>query len=659
MNTWTINKLIQSSARLKSWRGNWANYRDLGTQVGEVKFIPFLGTRSLLINSQYIGVSQAPKHHNVNLFFEQCEILTEVPTDSSWRRDYFAVNYNGQIYYIKNLSASRNPVRIRCSCFTGDTKILLADGTSKPIADLVNTDFEVFAYNEVSHQFEIAKAFNCEKKKENAKLLKVTLDNGAEIKCTPDHRFLTRDGNWITADTLNVGTSLRALYYKEGMDLSTNSIIENHLNDDKYYVYVYLDPTKPGEYNYTTCSFNYEPIYVGKGCGRRFRSHLSLAKKNKGETHFIRRLRKILALGYEPIILQYACNLMENKAFDLERKLTEDIGLLVDSNGPLLNCRLGGEGGIGSVSAEKIRQTNLERGRYKEASKRMQINNPMFDKAVVEKTKETQRQLGLYSSEHMKKLSNARTSETFEKMIQTRIQNYPDAFKNWYEKGIEWRAEHIKNGTYHTQSQEWKNAQAKRSKQNWQDPELRKKMLQSAQLVKDAKRRHKEQFTLNTLTQLIRQDGFLDKQKYQELFKVDKKNLYSINTLETRPHNALIKQAKESAFFNHKVVSVEPIENADVYCLSVAGLMNFVIDTSDVNSMVISGVTVENCADFYYRWAWADFYGGNCLYGPSPKVYRPVAGSKRGPVNPNNVIGICKHVLGTVKGLEQKGIIKY
>lgn len=116
MNTWTINKLIQSSARLKSWRGNWANYRDLGTQVGEVKFTPFVGTKSCLVTAEYIGVSQAPKHHNVNLFFEQCEILTEAPTDSSWRRDYFAVNYNGQIYYIKNLSASRNPVRIRCSC---------------------------------------------------------------------------------------------------------------------------------------------------------------------------------------------------------------------------------------------------------------------------------------------------------------------------------------------------------------------------------------------------------------------------------------------------------------------------------------------------------------------------------------------------------------
>lgn len=117
MNTWTINKLIQSSARLKSWRGNWANYRDLGTLVGEIKFTPFLGTKSLLIVAEYIGVSQAPRHHKVNLFFEQVEILEELPNnDRSYLREYFAVDYNGKIYYIKKLSASRNPIRVRCSC---------------------------------------------------------------------------------------------------------------------------------------------------------------------------------------------------------------------------------------------------------------------------------------------------------------------------------------------------------------------------------------------------------------------------------------------------------------------------------------------------------------------------------------------------------------
>ena len=117
MNTWTVNKLIQSSARLRSWRGNWANYRSLGSQVGVMRFTPFMGTKTLLVTAEYVGMTQAPKHHNVQLSFEKCEILDELPNnDRAMLRDYFAVNYKSQVYYIKKLSASANPVRVRCSC---------------------------------------------------------------------------------------------------------------------------------------------------------------------------------------------------------------------------------------------------------------------------------------------------------------------------------------------------------------------------------------------------------------------------------------------------------------------------------------------------------------------------------------------------------------
>ena len=34
----------------------------------------------------------------------------------------------------------------------------------------------------------------------------------------------------------------------------------------KFYVYAYLDPTKPGKYVYDNIEFEFEPFYVGKGC---------------------------------------------------------------------------------------------------------------------------------------------------------------------------------------------------------------------------------------------------------------------------------------------------------------------------------------------------------------------------------------------------------
>lgn len=51
---------------------------------------------------------------------------------------------------------------------------------------------------------------------------------------------------------------------------------------NKFYVYVYLDPRKPGKYKYGEYEFDYEPFYVGKGTGRRIRNHFKPSVLNDG-----------------------------------------------------------------------------------------------------------------------------------------------------------------------------------------------------------------------------------------------------------------------------------------------------------------------------------------------------------------------------------------
>ena len=47
-----------------------------------------------------------------------------------------------------------------------------------------------------------------------------------------------------------------------------------------FYVYIYLDPRKPGSFMYNNLEFNFEPFYVGKGTKNRAHSGIRDKKKS-------------------------------------------------------------------------------------------------------------------------------------------------------------------------------------------------------------------------------------------------------------------------------------------------------------------------------------------------------------------------------------------
>jgi hypothetical protein len=114
-----------------------------------------------------------------------------------------------------------------------------------------------------------------------------------------------------------------------------------------FYVYVYLDPRKPGEYRYSDLTFSHEPFYVGKGKKKRQFSHIRNAYKNK-QTHKYNKIRKILQIGQNPIVLLFKDNLEEQDAFDLEILLIKTIGRFDLQQGPLTNKTDGGDGFSGN-----------------------------------------------------------------------------------------------------------------------------------------------------------------------------------------------------------------------------------------------------------------------------------------------------------------------
>lgn len=102
-----------------------------------------------------------------------------------------------------------HPSQVGFLCLTGDTEILMSDGSVKLIKDVVNGDFvKTFDYNtkEITHT-EIKNWFV----QNTMQLVKVEFDDGTIIKCTPEHKFLsyTNTGfeeKYEMIEIINVGT---------------------------------------------------------------------------------------------------------------------------------------------------------------------------------------------------------------------------------------------------------------------------------------------------------------------------------------------------------------------------------------------------------------------------------------------------------------------
>ena len=104
-----------------------------------------------------------------------------------------------------------------------------------PLRILVGKDVDVLTQTE-DGKLVYRSMKKIRKTQENAQLLKVRLDNGTEVRCTPQHRFFLKDGTVKPACLLNRGDSISSVYrYKanqKGYKRLTNGIhqpLEHHV----------------------------------------------------------------------------------------------------------------------------------------------------------------------------------------------------------------------------------------------------------------------------------------------------------------------------------------------------------------------------------------------------------------------------------------------
>lgn len=109
-------------------------------------------------------------------------------------------------------------VGVDLGCFSAETKVDTLNG-SFTMKELFERDepFYVFSYCHKTKFINAAKA-TAMKTRSDAQLIQVELDNGELIDCTPDHKFMLRDGSYKEAQHLEVDESLMPLYTKSDKD---------------------------------------------------------------------------------------------------------------------------------------------------------------------------------------------------------------------------------------------------------------------------------------------------------------------------------------------------------------------------------------------------------------------------------------------------------
>jgi hypothetical protein len=169
--------------------------------------------------------------------------------------------------------------------------------------------------------------------------------------------------------------------------------------ENKYYIYAFLDSSKKGEFIYDDIVFEYEPFYIGKGCGDRIKSSLF----DRESPFKVKKVKSLKNNGIDIISIKLYENLENVESLKLEIETIKKIGRRNLKLGPLTNLTDGGDGRLSSPHSyetkQKISETKKSQGlsikhsdETKEYLRFINIgeSNPMFGKKHTDKIKESQ-----------------------------------------------------------------------------------------------------------------------------------------------------------------------------------------------------------------------------------------------------------------------------
>lgn len=432
-------------------------------------------------------------------------------------------------------------------CFVGDTKVALVDGRNVSFKRLVeehNAGIENYCYTlDQAGSVHIAKILNPRLTKHQAGLIRVTLDNGEEIDCTPDHLFRKPDNSYVPAAELEQGESLAPLYRKTSK-MGGRITIEG-------YEMVFDAPKKHWIFTHLlTDEHNLENGAYKKESGPH-KHHVDFNKRNNNPNNIVR-MGKEEHLKLHREILSETLHRPDVK--EKCRRLKRDPKFREQMSKTMLAQRE-------RLSKKAVKQ--WEDPAYKEymGRKYIEFYNSNEEYRKKNNARLMQAQLKHWASAANRRKQSERTTAFFEKHPEKKKGLSLQAKEQWKDKALKrWRSEE--------------------TKKQWTD-EFRVKR-------KKAYDRTYYRETIKFAKQVIAERGSLE--RYEELRRKNgSRNLLKKTTFTERFFEGDQEKMLEAvSLYNHKVVSVVELDKReDVYDLEVEGTHNFAL---------AAGVFVHNSA---------------------------------------------------------------
>jgi hypothetical protein len=173
-------------------------------------------------------------------------VVGEEEFQALWKRIEASGSGEPGIYWTNDKDWGTNPC-----CFIGSTLVATADGRNAvTIKQLCDENYQGPVYSMQSQTGQVVTSYCSKvwKSRENAELVKVLLDDGSSFTCTPDHRIMLRNGQYVQAQYLVEGTSLMPFNSYKRSDRNYRMIQSNTGRDIAQYAHVaqYYDIIKEG-----------------------------------------------------------------------------------------------------------------------------------------------------------------------------------------------------------------------------------------------------------------------------------------------------------------------------------------------------------------------------------------------------------------------------